>query len=223
MTRGALAITVMWPREVTSHYTKNRHGDLLDLDVERVAASDTRRTDMKGTHGLWLVAMLAFTFTACGEEPGGGVTPTFDAGDDTTDAAPDVTDQPDVGPDATEDVGEDATEDVGEDTGPAPIDLTGTWVVTRDSDAVEVATLSLEQDEQFVEGTAMMGEEYGSAMGVLGTVLIDETDRTVSITWVVDDTENHRLLEADFSDEMATQYSSPNGFNIEVTVTREGQ
>jgi predicted small secreted protein len=178
---------------------------------------------MDRTLALMMVAALAFTLTACGDEEGTGeVIPTVDTGQQ--DAGQDVgvdADEPDVGPDAAEDTGPDAEEDMGMDAGPPPIDLTGTWLVARTSDAVEVATLSLTQDEQFVDGTVMMGEEYDSAVGVLGTVLIDDTDRTVSLTWIVDDTENHRLLESEFSDEMTTQYSSPDGFNIEVTVTRQ--
>ena len=177
---------------------------------------------MDRTLTLMLVAALAFTLTACGDEEGGGVIPTVDTGrqDTGVDTGVDVG-EPDVGPDVAEDTGPDAEEDMGTDAALPPIDLTGTWVVTRDSDAVEVATLVLEQDGQFIEGTAVMGEAYDSLEGVV-SVFVEEEERLVTISWTDVDGDEHELGRAEYSDEMMTFYDSPDGVpNVDVTVMRQ--
>ena len=181
---------------------------------------------MDRTLALMLVAALAFTFTACGDEEGGGVIPTVDTGQQDTgqDTGVDVG-EPDVGPDVAKDTGPDAEEDMGEDTGPPPIDLTGTWAVVRTDDALDVATLVIEQDGQFIDGTVMMAdnEVYEGQVGTIGSVFIDETERIVAISWVLeDDAAQHLLLDTDYDPaEMTTKYSNPDGVQVDVTVTRQ--
>jgi hypothetical protein len=181
---------------------------------------------MDRTLALMMVAALAFTLTACGDEEGGGVVPTVDTGQQDTgqDVGVDA-DEPDVGPDAAEDTGPDAEEDMGMDAGPPPIDLTGTWSVVRTDDALDVATLVFEQDGQFIDGTVMMAdnEVYGGKVGTIGSVFIDEVERTVAINWVLeDDPGQHLLLDMDYDPvEMMTKYSNPDAVQVDVTVTRQ--
>ncbi len=183
---------------------------------------------MDRTLALMLVAALAFTLTACGDETGGGVTPTVDLGQQDTgvDTGLDVGEL-DVGPDVAEDTGPDAEEDMGEDISLPPIDLTGTWTVVRTDDALEVATLAIEQDGQFIEGTVQMAsnEVFDGSMGIIGSVVINDTERTVSLEWFTNDEQDQHLInETDYEpEEMQGNYVSPDGLPSEVTITKVGE
>ena len=136
---------------------------------------------MKRTWILLLAASLTFSLAACGDEGGGQVTPTVDAGNTEEDTG---TPDPDLGMDAGQEVdlgadmgAEDMGTDMGQDEG---LDLTGTWELKRTEDDFLIASFMVTHDplDNFFVGTYVMGDAMG---GIDDGIVNLPTDGDVSM------------------------------------------